>query len=130
MQPEQEPIQPSQTPESAPSPQTPEAPAARPEQSPAPAAGAERAPTVPPVAPPTTQPPADQQQPQVTGGQPSINAPAAADDVDLIEKEWVNKAKQVIETTKDDPHAQEAGFEELQIEYQKKRYGRNIKPAH
>ncbi len=55
--------------------------------------------------------------------------PAVADDVDVIEKAWVNKAKEIIDSTKDDPHAQEAEFEKLQIEYHKKRYGRDIKAA-
>lgn len=55
--------------------------------------------------------------------------PTVADDVDVIEKAWVNKAKQIIENTKDDPHAQEEEFEKLQIEYHKKRYGRDIKAA-
>lgn len=50
-------------------------------------------------------------------------SPAVADDVELIEKAWVNKAKQVIAATHDDPHAQEAAFEKLQSEYLKKRYG-------
>ncbi len=53
--------------------------------------------------------------------------PDLADDVDVIEKAWVDKAKQIINDTKDDPHAQEKAFEELQIEYHKKRYGRDIK---
>ena len=53
--------------------------------------------------------------------------PDLADDVDVIEKAWVDKAKQIISDTKDDPHAQEKAFEQLQIEYHKKRYGRDIK---
>lgn len=55
--------------------------------------------------------------------------PAIAEDVDVIEKAWVDKAKQIIQDTKDDPHAQEKAFEDLQIEYHKKRYGRDIKAA-
>lgn len=59
--------------------------------------------------------------------QPASSMPDVAEDVDVIEKAWVDKAKQVIKDTKDDPHAQEQEFEKLQIEYHKKRYGRDIK---
>jgi hypothetical protein len=36
----------------------------------------------------------------------SSHAPQIADDVDLIEKEWVNKAKSIVAKTKDDPREQ------------------------
>ncbi len=61
--------------------------------------------------------------------QQSSSIPDLADDVDVIEKAWVDKAKHIINETKDDPHAQEKAFEELQIEYHKKRYGRDIKAS-
>lgn len=57
------------------------------------------------------------------------NVPDVADDVDVIEKAWVDRAKQIIKETKDDPKAQEDAFEQLQIEYHKKRYGRDIKAS-
>ncbi len=56
-----------------------------------------------------------------------INTPDTADDIDVIEKAWVDRAKQVIKDHKDDPRAQEEAFEHLQVEYHKKRYGRDIK---
>ena len=49
----------------------------------------------------------------------------AADD-DLIEKEWVEKAKRIIANTKDDPYRREQEVGKLQIEYIRKRYGREI----
>lgn len=52
--------------------------------------------------------------------------PTVAGDEDLIEKEWVAKAKQVIAATKDDPYAREKEVTKLQIEYIRKRYGREI----
>ncbi len=55
--------------------------------------------------------------------------PELADDVDVIEKEWVDRAEEVIKDTAGDPHAEEEGFEDLQVDYQKKRYGIDIKPA-
>lgn len=66
---------------------------------------------------------------QKTASSPTSSMPAIADDVDVIEKAWVNKAKQIIQETKDDPYTQEEEFEKLQIEYHKKRYGRDIKAA-
>lgn len=67
------------------------------------------------------------EQPAVTSGAAPTYTPAIADDVDVIEKAWVNKAKQIIRDTKDDPRAQEEQFEQLQIDYMKKRYGRDVK---
>ncbi len=52
--------------------------------------------------------------------------PLVAADDDLIEKEWVDKAKQVIATTKDDPFRREQEVKILQIDYVKKRYGKII----
>jgi hypothetical protein len=52
-----------------------------------------------------------------------------ADDVDVIEKEWVEVAEQVVHDTADDPHAQEEAVENLQVDYMKKRYGRDIKKS-
>jgi len=53
--------------------------------------------------------------------------PIAADDVDVVEKEWVDRARQIVEQTRSDPHLQEREVEKLQIDYLKKRYGREIK---
>lgn len=52
--------------------------------------------------------------------------PIAAADDDLIEKEWVDKAKKIIEDTKDDPYRRELEIGKLQREYIRKRYGREI----
>lgn len=54
------------------------------------------------------------------------DAPDSAADEDLIEKEWVDKAKKIIEETKDDPYKREMEIGRLQREYIKKRYGREI----
>ena len=64
---------------------------------------------------------------QPSGTQSQGVSPAVADDLDVIEKAWVDRAKQIIKDTRDDPRAQEEQFEQLQIEYHKKRYGRDIK---
>ncbi|MGK2896770.1 MAG: hypothetical protein ACSLEY_04205 [Candidatus Saccharimonadales bacterium] len=52
--------------------------------------------------------------------------PSAAADEDLIEKEWVDKAKQIISTTKQDPYRQEREVGRLQADYLKKRYGKEL----
>lgn len=65
----------------------------------------------------------------VAGQTTTDDTPLIADDVDVIEMEWVNKAKKIIKETRDDPHAQEEAVEQLQIEYLKKRYGKEIKKS-
>lgn len=52
--------------------------------------------------------------------------PAVAGDDDLIEKEWVDKAKQIISETRDDPAAREKQVGRLQADYLKKRYGKEL----
>lgn len=54
------------------------------------------------------------------------DTPITANDDDLIEKEWVDKAKKILAETKDDPHRRESEVSKLQIEYIRKRYGREI----
>ena len=56
----------------------------------------------------------------------SDDTPIVANDDDLIEKEWVDKAKQIIAATKDDPYKREREVSKLQIEYIRRRYGREI----
>ena len=53
--------------------------------------------------------------------------PAIADDVDLIEKEWVQKARAIVDKTKDDPHLQNKELNTFKADYMKKRYGKDIK---
>lgn len=65
------------------------------------------------------------QQPSPSNG----TSPAIADDVDVIEKEWVDKAKDIVTATKDDPYRQEEEVEKLKADYLKKRYGKDIKSS-
>ena len=55
--------------------------------------------------------------------------PAIADDVDVIEKEWVDKAKAIVDKHRDDPYQQEEEANKLQSSYLKKRYGKTIKKS-
>mgnify|MGYP006344545953 CR=1 FL=1 len=61
-------------------------------------------------------------------GQPAAApaTPLVAADEDLIEKEWVERAKSIIQQTKDDPHARTQQVNELQRGYLEKRFGRVI----
>jgi hypothetical protein len=49
------------------------------------------------------------------------------DDGDLIEKAWVEKAKQIVERTRNDPHKQSEELTVFKADYMKKRYGKTIK---
>lgn len=53
--------------------------------------------------------------------------PATADDGDLIEKEWVNKAKKIIEANRDDPYQQSKELTLFKADYMQKRYNKIIK---
>lgn len=59
--------------------------------------------------------------PAVAGSSPMI-----ADDVDLIEKEWVEKAKEIVEKTKDNPYLQNKAMSEFKADYIKKRYNKDL----
>lgn len=62
--------------------------------------------------------------PQTTS---QASTPAMADDVDLIEKEWVTRAKEIVERTKDDPRLQNQEMNRVKADYLKKRYDKDIK---
>jgi hypothetical protein len=53
--------------------------------------------------------------------------PTVASDNDLIEKEWVDKAKKIVQQTRDNPYEQEKEVSKLQADYIKKRYGKDVK---
>lgn len=57
------------------------------------------------------------------------STPLTAGDDDLIEKEWVDKAKKIIAETRDDPYRREREISKLQVEYIRKRYGRTVGDA-
>lgn len=59
----------------------------------------------------------------------TVDAPLVAGDDDLIEKEWVDKAKKIVAETKNDPYMQEERVSKLQVDYLKKRFGRELGAA-
>lgn len=100
-----------------------------------PAANAEKA----SVTIPATTPPASI-IPLPLPSQPAVTAPPsdvpkttqdstllAKADSDLIEKEWVDKAKQIVERTRDDPYKQSEQLTVFKADYMKKRYDKTIK---
>jgi hypothetical protein len=58
---------------------------------------------------------------------PPPSMPVSADDVDVVEPEWVAAAEQVMAQTAGNPYAEEEAFETLQVDYLKKRYGHEVK---
>lgn len=80
-----------------------------------------------PSATPVVVQPQQSQAAQPTPAMPATSSPSVADDVDVIEKEWIDKAKSVVNATRDDPHAQEKEVSKLQADYLFKRYGKQIK---
>jgi len=58
--------------------------------------------------------------------QPGDDNPAVAADEDVIEKEWVDKAKKILSETKDDPYKRTERVNELQKDYLRKRYSKEL----
>lgn len=59
----------------------------------------------------------------------SGSTPVSAADDDLIEKEWVDKAKKVVAGSRDNPHEQARLVAELMRDYVRKRYGKEVGKA-
>ena len=68
--------------------------------------------------------PADQ---AAAGQVSSATDDLTADDSDLIEKEWVEKAKSIIAKTQDDPHLQKSQMSKAKADYIQKRFKKIIK---
>lgn len=57
---------------------------------------------------------------------PIVPVPEIADDGDIIEKEWVDKAKHIVATTRHDPYKQARELHRFKAEYLQKRYNKTI----
>lgn len=84
------------------------------------------------VAQPTGQPKTPPNPPSIPqaddiSSQSIVNLPDEAKDTDLIEKEWVEKAKQIVEQMSDDPYQLQQELAKVKADYMKKRYGKDIK---
>lgn len=81
----------------------------------------------PPLPPPTAAlPQAPVALPVVQQVADDSVGPTVANDDDLIEKEWVDKAKKIIADTQNDPYRREQEVSRLQVEYLRKRYGKEL----
>ncbi|HVC36180.1 MAG TPA: hypothetical protein VNE40_01900 [Candidatus Dormibacteraeota bacterium] len=86
------------------------------------------APPVFPTLPPSLGVPTTTQNDNpIQPAKPVADSPVLADDADLIEKEWVNKAKDIVNKTKEDPHLQTKEITILKTDYLKKRYNKSLK---
>ena len=86
------------------------------------AATAPLPPTIPAISNPT---PVNLQQTDAPST--TSSTPVLADDSDLIEKEWVLKAKEIVAQTKDDPYKQNKDMNVVKADYMQKRYNKTIK---
>lgn len=53
--------------------------------------------------------------------------PVNANDSDRIEKEWVDRAKEVIERTRDDPYEQKKEMSKVKADYVQKRFNKSLR---
>jgi len=79
-----------------------------------------------PVAPPAVMPPVQPGDPQA-----AATSAAAADDTDTdeLDREWINKAKAIVERTKADPYTESKELGRVKSDYMKIRYNKDIKVA-
>ncbi len=91
-----------------------------------PSAPADPAPQLQPATPPPL-PQLNQAVASNSQAQAQDDNPLIAADEDLIEKEWVEKAKKVIAETRHDPYLQEQAVSRLQADYLQKRYNKTVK---
>lgn len=92
-------------------------------------AGAATSDASPILPPPVVTIPVVQGSPTDDDTTATDDTPLIANDDDLIEKEWVDKAKKIILETKDDPYTREEAVGKLQRDYLEKRYGRRLGSA-
>lgn len=71
--------------------------------------------------------PSQQASSPPVGVKTSLSQPQIADDEDLIEKEWVQKAKAIVANTKQDPYNQNKEMSIYKADYVKKRFNKDIK---
>lgn len=65
--------------------------------------------------------------PQPAISMPLDDIPVVAADEDLIEKQWVDAAKNIVAKTRSDPYEQGQAISRLQADYLHKRYGKVVK---
>jgi len=73
--------------------------------------------------------PIQQQNPSFDFSQSITSLPAEANDLDLIEKEWVIHLKNIVTQTVGSPHLQQREISLAKADYLRKRYGKEVKPS-
>lgn len=79
-------------------------------------------PVAPPVPPPAAPVADDTSQPTA-----SATTDLPAEESDLIEKEWVQRAKHIVAATQDDPYKQKSEISKAKADYIQKRFNKTIK---
>jgi hypothetical protein len=90
-------------------------------------AAAETAPAPMPTSIPAVSNPTPVNLQQSDASSTTISTPTIADDNDLIEKEWVLKAKEIVAKTRNDPYKQNKDMNVVKADYMQKRYNKTIK---
>jgi len=75
---------------------------------------------------PQTLTAATQQTPPQPQPAPTATSGLTAQDADLIEKEWVERAKSIVTQTQDDPYKQKNEMSKIKADYIKKRFNKTI----
>jgi hypothetical protein len=81
----------------------------------------------PPIALPVTSPAAGAPSNVVLNVPVSTDSGLTAADNDLIEKEWITKAKDIVAKTQDDPYHQKKEISKVKAEYIQKRFNKTLK---
>ena len=81
-------------------------------------------PTTIPLPPPTATPPVNRSQTVTVNQDVGFQV---ADDKDVIEPEWVHKAKAIVLTTSDNPYKQSEQLTVFKADYMQKRYNKTVK---
>lgn len=84
----------------------------------------------PPVANPTPSVQVVNPTPPITSQPSTTTTPSVsmvAEDLDVMEKEWVSRAKQVVEATRDNPRQQNIELAKVKADYLQKRFQKTLK---
>jgi hypothetical protein len=92
----------------------------------APAKAAPKFPVQQPAGPPAQAPQIQKIPIQTQSSSPPISSGLQAQDTDLIEKEWVLRAKSIVAQTQDDPFKQKNEMSKIKADYIKKRFNKTI----
>jgi hypothetical protein len=92
----------------------------------APAKATPKFPVQQPIAPHPQAPTIQKIPVQTQSSSPAISAGLPAQDTDLIEKEWVLRAKSIVAQTQDDPYRQKKEMSKMKADYIKKRFNKTL----